>query len=243
MSNWYEKSFGEDYLLVYKHRDFAGAYEEVKQMMSWLNLPQGAKVFDLCCGMGRHSSALADFGYEVTGMDLSTVLLREARKSDHKRRVTWLQGDMRQVPNVGPFAAVVNLFTSFGYFEQDEENAKVFTQIDKLLETEGKFIIDFLNAEYVKKHLVPSSERKEGETLIQEFRTIESGFVCKRINIRDHSEVRQYVERVKLYGLEDFKAFLSKTTLVIDHVYGNYEGAPYDANTSKRLIIVGHKEG
>ena len=64
MSNWFEQSFGNDYLLVYKHRDHSGAREEVKRMIDWLDLPVGAAVFDLCCGMGRHSIALADFGYQ-----------------------------------------------------------------------------------------------------------------------------------------------------------------------------------
>lgn len=67
MTEWYEKSFGEDYLVVYKHRDFGGARKEVERMISWLGLPPGSKVLDLCCGMGRHSLALAEAGYEVTG--------------------------------------------------------------------------------------------------------------------------------------------------------------------------------
>src|SRR5690606_41599411 len=82
MAEWYERSFGEDYLLVYKHRDVQGAKREVHTMISWLDLPVGAKVLDLCCGMGRHSMALVEAGYEVTGVDLSDVLLREARKND-----------------------------------------------------------------------------------------------------------------------------------------------------------------
>jgi ubiquinone/menaquinone biosynthesis C-methylase UbiE len=52
---WYQESFGNDYLIVYKHRDLQGAYNEVKQMIDWLQLPVGAEVLDLCCGMGRHA--------------------------------------------------------------------------------------------------------------------------------------------------------------------------------------------
>lgn len=89
MTEWYEKSFGEDYLVVYKHRDFGGARKEVERMISWLGLPPGSKVLDLCCGMGRHSLALAEAGYEVTGVDLSEVLLREARSQTGAEQVTW----------------------------------------------------------------------------------------------------------------------------------------------------------
>ncbi|RAU90976.1 bifunctional 2-polyprenyl-6-hydroxyphenol methylase/3-demethylubiquinol 3-O-methyltransferase UbiG, partial [Paenibacillus sp. YN15] len=122
MAAWYEESFGEDYLLVYKHRDLHGAQVEVKRMANWLRLPAGSRILDLCCGMGRHSVALADEGYRVTGLDLSKVLLAEARKLDNSGRITWVEGDMRRLPLDGPFDAVVNLFTSFGYFEEEQEN-------------------------------------------------------------------------------------------------------------------------
>ena len=98
---WYQESFGNDYLIVYKHRDLQGAYHEVKKMIDWLGLKQGAEVLDLCCGMGRHSMALAEFGYDVTGVDLSEVLLNEAVKLDEGKQVTWLHGDMREVPLSG----------------------------------------------------------------------------------------------------------------------------------------------
>ncbi|WP_337588938.1 class I SAM-dependent methyltransferase [Gorillibacterium massiliense] len=116
MERWYERSFGRDYLLVYKHRDFQRAQAEVHEMVRWLSLKPGVEVLDLCCGMGRHSMALADAGYQVTGVDLSDVLLAEARRLDPAGRMKWVKGDMRRIPLSGPFDAVVNLFTSFGYF-------------------------------------------------------------------------------------------------------------------------------
>lgn len=97
MSEWYETSFGEDYLIVYRHRDFGGARHEVETMIGWLDLPRGARVLDLCCGMGRHSLALSEAGYEVTGVDLSEALLREARSQVGAEAVTWLRSDMREL--------------------------------------------------------------------------------------------------------------------------------------------------
>lgn len=163
MTEWYEKSFGEDYLVVYKHRDFGGARKEVERMISWLGLPPGSKVLDLCCGMGRHSLALAEAGYEVTGVDLSEVLLREARSQKGAEQVTWLRSDMRDLPLTGGFDAVVNLFTSFGYFEEDEEQVKVLREIYRMLKPGGKFVIDYLNPAYVIRHLVPHSTREDGK--------------------------------------------------------------------------------
>ena len=180
---WYQKSFGNDYLIVYKHRDLQGAYHEVKKMIDWLGLKQAAEVLDLCCGMGRHSMALAEFGYDVTGVDLSEVLLNEAVKLDEGKQVTWLRGDMREVPLDRQYDAVVNLFTSFGYFDEDEQNEKVLHEIHRLLKEGGRFIIDFLNPVYVQTNLVPQSERMEEDLLIREARAIEDGFVRKRIVI------------------------------------------------------------
>ncbi|TMV52968.1 methyltransferase domain-containing protein [Paenibacillus mesophilus] len=241
---WYEESFGSDYLIVYKHRDTAGAYDEVKTMIGWLGLPAGAEVLDLCCGMGRHSMALADFGYSVTGVDLSEVLLAEARKRDEDGRVEWLQGDMRSIPADGPFDAVVNLFTSFGYFASDAENEKVIREIARVLKPEGRFIVDFLNAPYVEAHLVPQTVRREGGWLIEERRTVEEGFISKSIAIREPGKPeRQYTEQVKCYGLDHFKAMMTGAKLRIDGVFGGYDGRSYERKSSPRLILTGTKEG
>jgi ubiquinone/menaquinone biosynthesis C-methylase UbiE len=242
MNSWYEESFGSDYLIVYKHRDLQGAYQEVKQIIDWLHLPKGAEVLDLCCGMGRHSMALKDFGYRVTGVDLSEVLLAEARKMDVRGEIRWVKGDMRQVPLRQTFDAVVNLFTAFGYFEPDEENGKVLCEIARLLKPDGKFIIDFLNPHYVAAHLVPYSERTEGNLTIQESRRIEDGFVRKTIVIRQPGEPdRHYLEQVKLYSREKFLDMLRKAGLKPAQVFGDYDGAAYDPAASPRMIFIGGK--
>jgi ubiquinone/menaquinone biosynthesis C-methylase UbiE len=241
---WYQESFGNDYLLVYKHRDMQGAYHEVKKMVNWLDLEQGARLLDLCCGMGRHSMALSEFGFTVTGVDLSKVLLQEAVKLDGDGQVTWIHGDMRDVPLSEPFDAVVNLFTSFGYFDEDKQNEKVLHEMHRLLKKEGRFIIDFLNPVFVKANLVSQSERKEDDLTIRETRAIEDGCVRKRIVISQEGEPdRHYLEQVKLYERSVFEAMLQKAGLHIDHVYGGYEGQAYLPEASSRMIFVGHKEG
>jgi ubiquinone/menaquinone biosynthesis C-methylase UbiE len=243
MSDWYTQSFGEDYLLVYKHRDFAGAYKEVEAMAKWLQLPTGAEIFDLCCGMGRHSLALTDLGYKVTGMDLSEVLLHEARQADVNDSVRFVHGDMRAIPLDETFDAVVNLFTSFGYFDEMAENVKVLLEIERLLKPSGRFLIDYLNPEAVRSKLVPHSVRQEGHITITEDRRIDNGCVKKDIVLTEPSKVeRRYTEQVKLYGLPDFKQMLSTTSLEITEVYGDYAGSEYDSATSARLIMVGSRK-
>lgn len=244
MHDWYRKSFGTDYLIVYRHRDFKGAYEEVRQMIGWLGLDSGASVLDLCCGTGRHALALADFGYRVTGVDLSEVLLEEARKNDTDQRIKWVHGDMRNVPLDTKFDAVVNLFTSFGYFENDAENEQVLSEISRLLKDEGRFIIDYLNPTYVTKNLVPYSEREVDGMTIEERRKIEDGCVQKTIRIREAGKPeRTYIEKVKLYDLDTFVKMAERHKLLIQNVYGNYDQSQYDSMTSPRMIMVGEKKG
>lgn len=240
---WYKESFGEDYLIVYKHRDLHGARQEVKRMVDWLQLPEGATIFDLCCGMGRHSMILSEFGYDVTGMDLSEVLLQEAKKADEQKQIRWLHGDMRQIPVNEQYDAVVNLFTSFGYFEDDQENQQVLHEMNRILKPDGRFIIDFLNPEYVKLNLVPSSERETDGLVIKEQRSIEGGYVQKRIQISEEGQPeRRYLERVRLYELAQFEKMLKIAELSLSHVYGDYKQSAYDPATSPRMIMVGNKE-
>ncbi|CAM3143961.1 methyltransferase domain-containing protein [Paenibacillus taichungensis] len=244
MTEWYEKSFGEDYLLVYKHRDVQGAYQEVHKMINWLKLQPKSKVLDLCCGMGRHSLALADAGFQVTGIDLSDVLLREARNMDTEHRVEWYHADMRELPLKGGFDAVVNLFTSFGYFREDGEQLRVLRAIRRMLKPGGSYIIDFMNTAYVTRHLVQHSTRESEGQNIEEFRKIQDGFVQKEIHITDTAsgqKPRIYQERVKLYTREQLRDLLHEAGLMVDQVHGGYDEEKYDEQTSPRMIFVGHR--
>ncbi|CAM4190075.1 ubiquinone/menaquinone biosynthesis C-methylase UbiE [Paenibacillus endophyticus] len=245
MKPWYEQSFGSDYMLVYKHRDWENANEEARKMIAWLKLPKNAQMLDIGCGMGRHALALAGFGYSVTGIDLSQTLLDEARKHDEKELVNWRQGDMRELPfEPGSFDCTVNLFTSFGYFSLEEDNVNVLRQIAKVLRKNGSFLIDFLNPAYVEKTLIPSSDRTDEEAgiHIQELRSITDGWVQKEITVTElenPDKARQYLERVRLFPLAWFERNLANAGLVLEQLYGDYDGCEYEAIDSPRMIMTG----
>jgi SAM-dependent methyltransferase len=241
---WYEQSFQEDYLLIYKHRNLQSAEVEVRAMSDILKLPSKAKVLDLCCGSGRHAFILHQLGYDVTGVDLSETLLKAAQSADSTYSIRWIRGDMRSIPLEDSFDAIFNLFTSFGYFESDDENIRVLEEIRRLLNADGQFIIDFLNPSFVCEHLVPFSRREEGNILIEEFREISGPFVVKRIELTpEQGTKRIYREQVKLYSLTQFESMLASAGLQLEQVYGGYDGAEYREQESPRLIMVGRKRG
>ena len=144
---WWGTFFGPDYLRMYRF-DPTRTRQEVDGVLDILGLKPAASVLDLCCGQGRHAVELARRGYEVTGLDASGFLLREARKAARRRRVAvaWVRGDMREIPFRNRFDAVVNLFTSFGYFRTKAEDLAVLRGVRRALKPSGHLLIDTLNA-------------------------------------------------------------------------------------------------
>jgi ubiquinone/menaquinone biosynthesis C-methylase UbiE len=120
--------------------------QQISFILNALKAPAGAKILDLCCGYGRMTHLIAkNNSYEITGFDLSEDFLEIARAEFSAPNITYVQGDMRQLPFKNKFDAVVNLFTSFGYFETDEENERVLTQINQALKKGGLFFLDYEN--------------------------------------------------------------------------------------------------
>ncbi|PTX59085.1 ubiquinone/menaquinone biosynthesis C-methylase UbiE [Melghirimyces profundicolus] len=237
---WYEESFGEDYLLVYRHRNRANAEREIRAAAGWLDLKKGDRVLDLCCGTGRHSISLDDLGLKVTGIDLSPVLLKYAEKASKGRDIRYVRGDMRDLPfEENEFAAVFNLFTSFGYFIEDGENEKVLSEIHRVTQPGGRFLIDFLNRNAVEKNLVPESVREENGVKITERRWIDGDFVRKKITLSDSRGQREYRERVKMYDRTRMVEMMEKAGLTVEGVRGDFEGSPYSEEESPRMIFYG----
>nr|WP_233167800.1 class I SAM-dependent methyltransferase [Paenibacillus roseus] len=229
-------------MLIYKHRDWDHAHEEVNKLVSWMKLVQEADLLDVGCGMGRHSLALADLGFRVTGFDLSVKLLDEARRKDEQAKVRFIHGDMRELPfGDGEFDVTVNLFTSFGYFNEEKDNLQVLRELRRVLRPNGRFVIDYLNPCYVRDHLVHQSIRQDDEAgcTIIETREADEHWVKKHIELRFEHEVRHYFEQVRLYPVAWFEKALSGAGLELTDICGDYDGAAYDELKSKRLIMAG----
>jgi len=243
--NWNSDWFGEDYLKVYPHRDEAEARTQVLSAMHMLNLSGDEEILDLGCGNGRHALELSRAGHRVTGADLSFPLLGIAQTNSRKTfgQARFVRADMRRLPFVNAFDAVVSFFTTFGYFETTGENLKTLLSIRQALKAGGRFLQDYLNKRQVLDNLVPRDTRREnGFEIIQERRYDSAGErIEKKITLRDAGGERQYFESVRLYTPEEMESLLQQAGLRLDRTYGDFDGRPFDKN-SPRLILVGHKE-
>lgn len=205
------------------------------------------KVLDLGCGRGRHSISLAKRGYLVTGMDLSDEAIRKARikaSQENLENLTFHVGDMRD-PLPEKFNAILNLFTTFGYFLDDHENVKVLKSVHKMLGKSGLFLIDFMNAQFVKKNLIPYESGSYDRLSYNIERFIEEGMVFKKISFSggELSEPIEYQERVKLYELKWFRSNLNACGFSILKTYGDYKGSQFDPLKSSRLLMIISKTG
>ncbi|NUS98339.1 MAG: class I SAM-dependent methyltransferase [Gemmatimonadaceae bacterium] len=231
MKDWFEDWFDEDYLALYPHRDDAEAHRVAALIQSRVGLPAGAPALDLACGAGRHQRALAERWWTV-GLDLSRIMLRAGREAEPDAPL--VRADMRTLPFAdGAFALVVNLFTSFGYFRDDAQHQRVIDEVARVTRPGGWFVLDFLNAQQLRRALVPFDVRQVGSRLVEQTRAIspDGRFVRKVITLAD--EDRSYVERVRLFEPLELRGIMVDTL-------GGYDGRPHD-DSSPRAIVIGRR--
>ncbi len=238
---WYARAFGSAYLSVYPRRTPEAAASEARFALEVLDLGPGARVLDLCCGPGFHLEALRNLGAAALGVDLSPELLAQARKRGPVAR-----GDMRHLPFRGPFRGVLSFFTTFGYFREDRENARVLEEVARLLPPGGGFFLDYLNPSRVRADLVPRSRRTSGETVIVETRWIEENppRVRKRVEIISPGGKGSitYTESVRLYPLDEMMDLMASRGLPVEAVYGDFRGASFGED-SPRMILLARRAG
>jgi 2-polyprenyl-3-methyl-5-hydroxy-6-metoxy-1,4-benzoquinol methylase len=244
MTEWFEDWFNsKEYLDVYQHRNESDAKLLFELIIKHIEIPIRGKVLDLACGPGRHSILFARKGFDVTGIDLSDNLLRVAESSARKEKldIHFIKADLRKIELSEKFDLVVNLFTSFGFFETDEDNFSIFRTASDLLKPGGYFVFDFLNSSFIKNNLVQESrEDKLNEKIIQK-RRIEGNRVIKDIIIQHNGSVKTFYESVKLYMRGELQEAIHKNGLAIKETFGDFTGSDFKEATSPRIIIIAQK--
>ncbi|HRI86038.1 MAG TPA: class I SAM-dependent methyltransferase [Ignavibacteria bacterium] len=244
---WYKKWFSDRlYLDLYSHRNTEEAGHMIDLIQRNIDIRTGLKVLDVACGAGRHSMQLAKRGFQVTGFDLSEFLISEAKKSrkeakENNLKINFLIKDMRNFNFKNSFDLAVNIFTSFGYFDNDEENFRVIKNISSSLKKGGYFVFDFINSAYIKKNIVPLSKNKIGGISVIQKRKIEYGFIIKNIEVYKGRNVRRFKEILKLYSKKELINCFEKFNFKVKMLFGDYYGSKFSEKNSKRIIIIAQK--
>ena len=238
--SWFESWFDTKYYhILYKHRDFQEAKKFIFKVVDYLKLSKDAKLLDLACGKGRHSLELNNLGFSVIGIDLSEQSIQFAKTYENER-LNFYVGDMRKAHFENTFNAIFNLFTSFGYFETEQENYSVFDAVFIQLKKDGIFIFDYLNEKLVKNQLVEYEEKIIDSITFKISKRIENDMVIKEIQFEDEGKSYQFFEKVKLFSFENITSQLKNKGFEVISTFGTYNLDNYSEN-SPRMIIIAKK--
>lgn len=240
--SWFEESFGERYLRLYAHRD----REEAKRAIDVLfpaHTLAGRRVLDLACGPGRYLRVLYERGARAVGMDLSAVLLGEALRVFRSLDAAppLIRGDMRRIPfGDRSFELTLSMFTSFGYFEDMDAHAALAREMARV--TSAVIVLDVPNPAVLRRTLVPASERILDDARVVERRRFEESprRVVKTMEVfvdGAAAPAETYEERVMLFTVDEIESLFAAAGFAVDDVLGDYEGHPFDAETSTRTLV------
>ncbi|NIM19459.1 MAG: methyltransferase domain-containing protein [Candidatus Latescibacteria bacterium] len=241
---WYEVAFDTLYPILYEHRDIEES-DAVAKAFGSLFLDKDP-ILDLACGNGRYLESISRRGHLIFGLDLSHYLLRACLDSwGHKGLI--MQADMRRIPLLtGSVGAVINMFTSFGYFSRDTDNLLVSKEVFRVLRWGGIFLFDFINARKIASSLLEESQRESGSFIIKEKRRLENygKYLVKDIQaINAQSGTKEQIEeRLRLYTMDELIIMFESVGFKIDSVFGGYDLSPFVEGVSDRVIIVSAKK-
>lgn len=235
--NWFASWFDSPYYhILYKERDESEAQLFMDNIVHYLNLPEDATILDLACGKGRHSIYLNQMGFQVTGADLSSNSIAIAKDFENET-LHFVEHDMRK-PFDQKFDAIFNLFTSFGYFENEDDNFTTLKAIKDSISEYGFAVIDFMNVPNVLSNLVPEEVKNVENIDFHIKRYLKDGYIYKEIDFEDQGEKYHFTEKVKALTLIDFETLMENAGIYLLDVFGDYKLKKYHKQESERLILI-----
>jgi len=220
------------------------AQEEVEKIVKLLQIEEQAKILDLCCGKGRHSLEFSRRAFDVIGVDRTAAYIEKARLEAEKLNLTatFIRGDMREycVPN--NFGIIINLFGSFGYFENPDDDHKVVTNICTSLRAGGQFLIETAGKEILARNFQERDWSEEGNLLVLSERKVSQhwGRIETRWIVIQGTKRVEHRVSVRSYSAMELSSLLFDCGFPKVRVYGSLDGTEYD-QTAQRLVVVGQK--
>jgi SAM-dependent methyltransferase len=229
---------------LFTNERMLSARQEVEQIVSLLALQPGVNICDLCCGVGRHSLELGRLGYCIAGVDRTGLYIEQAKKkaNEQELNIRFVQEDMRSFCEPDAFDAVINVFTSFGYFEEAADDKRVIENVYKSLKDGGKFLIDIVGKEVLARIFQEKRWWEEDSVIIleeaklsEDWSSVYSRWIIIRDGRRDECRFS-----LRLYSAAQLSELLKSCGFGRVEIYGDLSGSAYD-QTAKRLVVVAHK--
>jgi SAM-dependent methyltransferase len=240
-AEWWRTWFGPGYLALYDAFLSERTSLEIDQLESLLHLRPPLRVLDLPCGQGRHSIELARRGYNVTGVDLSEAMLAVAREraTAASAKVRFLAGDMRQPLPGEHFDLVLNLYTSFGYFADEADDARVAAAAATMLAPGGRFVLEVINGERLMGNFQEREWFTVGDLSVLERRTLDrrTRQMTVERTVNQNGEEDTNVHVVRLYGRPEIRAVLASAGFEAIELFGDWDGSPATADALRILAV------
>lgn len=246
MSAWHEDDeFWRAFTpTMFSKERWEAAEEEINNVVGLVQPPEGAAVLDLCCGPGRHALELARRGYRVTAVDRTSQYLDEAQQAaaSEGSDIEFVEEDMRRFRRSEAFDLAISLYTSFGYFEDANEDQRVAENLFASLRPGAKLVMEMMGKEVLARVFQPRGwDEYEGVIRLQE-RTIAPGWgwIDNRWILLDGKERKEFRLGHRLYSAVELGALLESCGFAEVQPYGGLDGRPYD-HEARRLVVVASK--
>lgn len=240
-SEWFAEWFNSPYYhALYKDRNEDEAARFLRALLSYLNLEPASRLLDLACGKGRHSIYLNSRGFDVTGIDLSEKSIGEASRHTNTR-LRFEVADMRKFQLNTKFDVVFNLFTSFGYFEKEEENQEVLCRVFDHLKPGGRLVLDYFNAALICPTHLGSMEKEVDGYHFRMAKKIDGNRIYKDIEVTDGEKKFHFQEQVQLLNATMLHALLVSAGFELLDEFGSYQLDNYVPQSSERLILIAQR--
>jgi SAM-dependent methyltransferase len=237
-NEWFYDWFNSPYYhLLYHQRNDAEAEYFINNLLSKLHIRLHARLLDIACGRGRHAIYLNKQGYDVTGIDLSVENISYARQFENDTLRFFVQ-DMRELSYNQYFDVAFNLFTSFGYFETDEQHINSLINFHNALKSGGLLVMDYFNCRKILQKLVPQEVKTVEDVDFRIQKTVSGNKIIKTISFDHGNESHTFKEMVSTFTMDDFMRFFQQGGFEIISTFGSYGLEKFDAEYSDRLIFI-----
>lgn len=243
-ADWYDGFFEREWLdVVALATPDERTQQQVDFILERLALEPGASVLDLACGHGRITLELARRGFRVTGLDLSARSLELARAAANGEGldVEWVHADMRELPAGARFDAVINVFTSFGYYDDDSENERVVHGVARALAPGGAFLIDTFNLlALARRYRERDWEERDGGVLfLQQHRydVLRGRNNARWTFVHPDGRRSEIAHSVRAYAPHELAALLERAGLAVEGAWGGYDGSELSMDTWRQILL------